>query len=59
MMSQLHQELMEIRDTGAVDMTDATAVQRYACEHDMPLLASYLEEGMSDYMSFVQHGGLE
>jgi hypothetical protein len=52
----LFEQIMEVRSSGQCNMLDATAVQRYAYDHDLFKLVTFIEEHKREYAEFILHG---
>ena len=55
----IYKQVMEIRAKGQVNMFDTTAVHRYAYEHGMFDLVTFMDEHKNEYVGFIFHGKRE
>lgn len=49
-------QLLQVRDSGAVNMLDIQAVQRCACEMELFELVLFIEEHRKEYIYFIFYG---
>ena len=48
--------IMQVRSAGQCNMLDVTAVARYAYDHEMYELVTFLDEQKKEYVDFIFHG---
>ena len=56
MTDKIRDQIMVIRDSGAVNMMNATQVQRLAFEQDFHELVIFIEENRKEYIRFILYG---
>ena len=56
MTDKIRDQIMSIRDSGAVNMMDTTRVQRLAYEQDLHELVIFIEENRGEYIRFILCG---
>ena len=56
MTDRIFEQIMEVRASGACNMLDTIAVQRYAHDHDMYELVIFIEEQKKAYCAFILTG---
>jgi hypothetical protein len=56
MTDTIYEQIMAVRTSGACNMLDTIAVQRYAHDHDMYDLVLFIEERRDDYVDFIMRG---
>lgn len=56
MTSIILDQILQVRDSGAVNMCDARAVQSIAFRRDMFELVNYIEEDPARYFHFIIYG---
>jgi hypothetical protein len=53
---KVFEQIMAVRASGACNLLDTTAVQRYAHEHDFYELVIFIEEQKLEYVNFIFYG---
>ncbi len=56
MNDRIRDQIMAIRDSGAVNLMNATQVQRLAFEQDLHELVIFIEENRAEYIRFILYG---
>jgi len=59
MTDKIRDQIMAIRDSGAVNMMNVTQVQRLAFEQDFHELVIFIEENRGEYIRFILYGDTE
>jgi hypothetical protein len=56
MTDKIKDQIMAIRDSGAVNMMNSIQVQRLAFEQDFHELVIFIEESRKEYIRFILYG---
>ena len=56
MMSKVLEQILEVRDSGAVNMLDCNGVQVEAFERGLYELVCFIEDSKGDYFEFIMSG---
>ena len=59
MTDKIRDQIMAIRDSGAVNMMNVTQVQRLAFEQDFHELVIFIEDNRGEYVRFILYGDNE
>lgn len=56
MTDTIFEQIMEIRESGEINMLDVNSVQRLAFEQNFHELVDFIEEDKQDYWNFIMTG---
>ena len=59
MTDKIRDQIMAIRDSGAVNMMNVTQVQRLAFEQGFHELVIFIEDNRGEYIRFILYGDTE
>jgi hypothetical protein len=59
MTDTIREQIMAVRSAGQCNMLDTTAVQRYAFDHEMYELVTFIEDDKRKYARFILTGRTE